>query len=183
MCAAAISFARIRRLYYGAADPKGGAVESRRAVLRRRPPAITCPRSIRRSAKAKRQRCCGIFSSATVSDAVFDTTSVIIRKAGWSSVPKAAAIGRRRGVLDTRFAGMTTSCGRRPRLPRREKRLQRLRRRVGFSSVRKCPESTGAPDTLVAQVFQVSSGVAAALAMPASPHSASIGIVILLPAS
>jgi tRNA(adenine34) deaminase len=28
MCAAAISFARIRRLYYGAADPKGGAVES-----------------------------------------------------------------------------------------------------------------------------------------------------------
>ena len=27
LCAAAISFARIRRLYYGAADPKGGAVE------------------------------------------------------------------------------------------------------------------------------------------------------------
>ena len=27
MCAAAISFARIRRLYYGAPDPKGGAVE------------------------------------------------------------------------------------------------------------------------------------------------------------
>ena len=27
MCAAAISFARIQRLYYGAADPKGGAVE------------------------------------------------------------------------------------------------------------------------------------------------------------
>jgi tRNA(adenine34) deaminase len=28
MCAAATAFARIRRLYYGAADPKGGAVES-----------------------------------------------------------------------------------------------------------------------------------------------------------
>jgi len=28
MCAAAISFARIRRLYYGAADAKGGGVES-----------------------------------------------------------------------------------------------------------------------------------------------------------
>jgi tRNA(adenine34) deaminase len=28
MCAAAMSFARIRRLYYGAADAKGGAVES-----------------------------------------------------------------------------------------------------------------------------------------------------------
>ena len=27
LCAAAISFARIRRLYYGASDPKGGAVE------------------------------------------------------------------------------------------------------------------------------------------------------------
>lgn len=28
MCAAAISFARLRRLYFGAYDPKGGAVES-----------------------------------------------------------------------------------------------------------------------------------------------------------
>jgi tRNA(adenine34) deaminase len=28
MCAAAMSFARIRRLYFAAADPKGGAVES-----------------------------------------------------------------------------------------------------------------------------------------------------------
>jgi tRNA(adenine34) deaminase len=27
MCTAAMSFARIRRLYFGAADPKGGAVE------------------------------------------------------------------------------------------------------------------------------------------------------------
>jgi tRNA(Arg) A34 adenosine deaminase TadA len=28
MCAAAISFARVRRLYFGARDPKGGGVES-----------------------------------------------------------------------------------------------------------------------------------------------------------
>jgi tRNA(adenine34) deaminase len=28
MCAAAMAFARIRRLYFGAADPKGGAVEN-----------------------------------------------------------------------------------------------------------------------------------------------------------
>jgi len=28
MCTAAMSFARIRRLYYGAADPKGGAVDN-----------------------------------------------------------------------------------------------------------------------------------------------------------
>jgi tRNA(Arg) A34 adenosine deaminase TadA len=27
MCAAAISLARVRRLYYGAGDPKGGGVE------------------------------------------------------------------------------------------------------------------------------------------------------------
>jgi tRNA(adenine34) deaminase len=28
MCAGAVSFARIRRLYYGASDPKGGAVDN-----------------------------------------------------------------------------------------------------------------------------------------------------------
>ena len=33
MCAAAISFARIRRLYFGAADPKGGARRERAALL------------------------------------------------------------------------------------------------------------------------------------------------------
>src|SRR5260370_28120919 len=38
MCAAAISFARIRRLYYGAPDPKGGAVDSRGRFF----PSNTC---------------------------------------------------------------------------------------------------------------------------------------------
>ena len=33
MCAAAISFARIRRLYYGAEDPKGGGVDRPQARL------------------------------------------------------------------------------------------------------------------------------------------------------
>lgn len=28
MCAAALSFARVRRLYFGAGDPKGGAVDN-----------------------------------------------------------------------------------------------------------------------------------------------------------
>ena len=28
MCAGAVAFARIRQLYYGAADPKGGAVDN-----------------------------------------------------------------------------------------------------------------------------------------------------------
>ena len=35
MCAAAISFARIRRLYYGAADPKGRSGRPRRAIFQR----------------------------------------------------------------------------------------------------------------------------------------------------
>lgn len=35
MCAGAISFARIRRLYFGAADPKGGAVEHGARVFSR----------------------------------------------------------------------------------------------------------------------------------------------------
>ena len=38
MCAAAISFARIRRLYFGAADPKGGAVEHGPRLFRQ----LTC---------------------------------------------------------------------------------------------------------------------------------------------
>ena len=35
MCAAALSFARIRRLYFGAGDPKGGAVEHGARVFER----------------------------------------------------------------------------------------------------------------------------------------------------
>jgi tRNA(Arg) A34 adenosine deaminase TadA len=58
MCAAAISFARIRRLYFGATDPKGGAVES---ASFRAPPATTLRRSTAASGKATRPRCCGIF--------------------------------------------------------------------------------------------------------------------------
>jgi tRNA(adenine34) deaminase len=34
MCAAAISFARIRRLYWGAGDPKGGGVEHGARIFR-----------------------------------------------------------------------------------------------------------------------------------------------------
>ena len=56
MCTAAISFARIRRLYYGAADPKGGAVESGVRFLTR-PPATTGPKSMQGSARWRRQNC------------------------------------------------------------------------------------------------------------------------------
>ena len=61
MCAAAISFARIRRLYFGAADAKGGAVEhgprffaQRPAIMRRKWSAVW--------AKPKPPRCSSNFS-------------------------------------------------------------------------------------------------------------------------
>ena len=56
MCAAAISFARVRRLYYGASDPKGGGVEhgARCSAIRR---AIMCPKSTRELRKQRRERC------------------------------------------------------------------------------------------------------------------------------
>ena len=62
MCAAAISFARIRRLYYGAPDPKGGAVEHGVPLL----PIADLPSSPRRSmaasANAESAACCAAFS-------------------------------------------------------------------------------------------------------------------------
>ena len=56
-------FARISRLYYGAADPKGGAVEFRRAVLclADLPSCAGC--LFRRSARARRRRLLKEFSS------------------------------------------------------------------------------------------------------------------------
>jgi tRNA(adenine34) deaminase len=65
MCAGAISFARIRRLYYGAADPKGGAVDSgvrflknyrlyaRRSIQR---VGETRRRDLKDASKAKREK-------------------------------------------------------------------------------------------------------------------------------
>ena len=81
MCAAAISFARIRRLYYGAADPKGGAVEFRRAVLCLRRPATTCRKSIPRSARREAATLLrGFFQGEAVGD--LHALAVIIREGG-----------------------------------------------------------------------------------------------------
>ena len=86
--------------------------------------------------------------------------------------------------VDARLkAGHDERIGLRPHHPARKNSRNSFAVCSGASSVRKCPESTGDPVTLVAHCFHVSSGVAAAEAMPASPHSASIGIVIFLPAS
>src|SRR5262249_288531 len=71
----------------------------------------------------------------------------------------------------------------RPPHPARKNSRSNFAVTSGFSSVRKCPEATGEPVTFVAHCFHVSSGVAAAVAIPTSPHKASIGMVIFLPAS
>ena len=62
MCAAAISFARIRRLYFGAADEKGGAVVSgvRLLCVADLPPRSGCLSRARR--KCRRPRCSRDFS-------------------------------------------------------------------------------------------------------------------------
>ena len=60
MCAAAISFARLRRLYWAASDPKGGAIEQGRGFLPSRPATIG-RRPMAGCATAKRPRCCAGF--------------------------------------------------------------------------------------------------------------------------
>jgi len=64
MCAGAISLARIRRLYYGAADPKGGAVESGVRFFAS-PTCHHVPRLFG-VGESEAGRCCGIFQGATV---------------------------------------------------------------------------------------------------------------------
>ena len=56
MCAAAMSFARIRRLYFGAGDPKGGAVENGVRFFAARP-AITGRKSMAASTRANAPPC------------------------------------------------------------------------------------------------------------------------------
>ena len=56
MCAAAISFARIRRLYYGAAIPRAARSKTGYGSSPRRP-ATTGPRSMAASARRRRRRC------------------------------------------------------------------------------------------------------------------------------
>ena len=64
MCAAAMSFARIRRLYYGAPDPKGGAVEHGVQLL----PVAHLPSPAgglwRHRRERSRRRCCAAFFQA-----------------------------------------------------------------------------------------------------------------------
>ena len=56
MCAGAISFARVRRLYYGAADPRAARWTRAYGSLPRRP-ATTRRTSIPASARARRRGC------------------------------------------------------------------------------------------------------------------------------
>jgi len=65
MCAAAMSFARIRRLYFGAADPKAARWRMAGASSRK-PRAITGRRSMVASTRVMPQRCCENFSRHAV---------------------------------------------------------------------------------------------------------------------
>ena len=56
MCAGAIAHARIRRLYYGAPDPKGGGSNMARACSNTRNPC-TAPRSMAGSPRPKPPTC------------------------------------------------------------------------------------------------------------------------------
>ncbi len=57
MCAGAMSFARIRRLYYGAARSRRAARSTTASASSRHRRATTGRRSIRRSARRRRRRC------------------------------------------------------------------------------------------------------------------------------
>ena len=61
MCAQAIALARLRRLYFGAADPKGAGSSTARASSGSRP-ATTGPRSSAASRNAAPPRCCAASS-------------------------------------------------------------------------------------------------------------------------
>ena len=61
MCAAAMSFARIRRLYFGAADPKGGAVEHGPRFFAQ-PTCHHRPEVYGGIAESEAPRCCATFS-------------------------------------------------------------------------------------------------------------------------
>src|SRR5579872_1242822 len=53
----------------------------------------------------------------------------------------------------------------------------------GFSSVRKCPESMGPPRTSSAHWRQILSGPPVSFGIPAAPHNASSGPLMVLPAA
>jgi tRNA(adenine34) deaminase len=63
MCAGAVVHARIARLYYGAADPKGGAVEHGARVFEQ-PQCLHRPEVYPGSARSRRRRCCASSSRA-----------------------------------------------------------------------------------------------------------------------
>ncbi len=67
MCAAAISFARVRRLYYGAGDPKGGGVEHGARVFSH-PTCHHVPEVYPGSRRRRRARCSKRFFARSRDD-------------------------------------------------------------------------------------------------------------------
>ena len=135
MCAAAISFARMRRLYFGAADPKGGGVEHGAAHLQ---PADLPPRAggLRRDrGGAGRGAAAGVFREPPLSGAAW-------RPCALARAQLLARCGSARG------RGARTA---RPARPSRAARCGRssgscaaprpARRRAGGRSARRWPPS------------------------------------------
>ncbi len=91
MCAAAISFARIRRLYFSAADPKVGRWSTGRASSTRRP-ATTGRTSMGACARGRPRRCCGTSSPNAASP---DPASGSILSAGTGPYVQATEASRR----------------------------------------------------------------------------------------
>ena len=101
MCAGAVAFARIRRLYYGAADPKGGAVDNGVKFLPHRP-AITGRRSMaawrkrRRRAAQRFLRANGVDVKRAAAELSSTPPSPRRRSARWRSPDRNRACERSR---------------------------------------------------------------------------------------
>ena len=160
------------------ADPKGGAVESGVRFFA----SPTCHHVAGGLFRGRRERsgdaAAGVFQGEAVNGRHL---RVIVREADDPDVQARRRSSRSRRIA-TRLAmtGMTSQLF--DYAPQKTPSAL-SRSRPDFPRAGNARNRPAPPDTLVAHVFQVSSGVAAALAMPASPHSASIGIVIFLPAS
>ena len=100
MCAGALSFARIRRLYYGAADPKGGAVDNGVKLFAAAtcPYVATLPRGICRTALRIAASIGSVLRTRTSFRAASRAVSffLIARRAFWHSHAAPCAPVRRR---------------------------------------------------------------------------------------
>jgi len=157
-----------------------GRPQGRRGRVRR---ALLClphlpPRTaglISRSAKPRLRRVEGVFQGEAVMLGVVSgrTTAVIVRESGRSSCQRRRRLNREAAAYWVpAFAGMTSLVVASSHLPARKNSRSNFAVASGFSSLGKCPESTGAPVTFVAQVSRCRAALRRRRRCPASPHKA-----------